>query len=148
MGNWRTVNITGTISDNDVPALRERLGYSYERNFTEQHFGPLSFSTDRPSLAGLNNWVAPTVFACGNLAERDYSVEDVADELRDLVTIAPSMLLKVHCGGDWESEECIATISVGEGIVAVGKAEVAKVAPVSDAQAAGNLMINLYGPQR
>lgn len=145
MGNWRTVNITGTITESDIPALRERLGYSHRRGFlSEQQFGPLSFNIDRPSLCGINDWVRPQVSAVGNLAERDYTPEDVRAELQELLAIAPSMMLVVHCGGDWESEECVATIRTGEGLAVLLPPEVERVEPVSDAQAGFNLMRNLY----
>ena len=102
MGNWRTVNITGTMTAADASALRARLAYTYERGDPGMdNFGPLSFSIESPGLCGLGDWPAGQVSRCGNLAERDYSPEDVAEELRKLVHIAPSMLLKVHCGGDW-----------------------------------------------
>lgn len=143
MGNWRTVNVTGTMSEADAQALRAHLTYDFGDTATFDRFGPLSFSRKSPSLCGLNDWPRETVNACGNLAERDYSVEDVADELRKLVHIAPSMLLKIHCGGEYESDDCIATISVGEGIVAVGKPEQAKVAGPSEAQMLGNFFANL-----
>lgn len=149
MGNWRTVNITGSIDEAEVPLLRERLGYSIGTSSGDpgwEHFGPLSFNRDSPSLCGLNNWVRPVVFACGNLAERDYGVKAVAETLRELLAIAPSMRLKVHCGGDWESETCIATITVANGTVETGPPEVERVAPVSDGQAAGNPQRNLYRP--
>lgn len=125
MGNWRTVSITGSMNARDAASLYEYLGYSYApKNPAMDHFGPLSFNRDQPSLCGLNNWVNTTVNACGNLAERNYSVEDVAEELRKLLSVAGTMLLKVHCGGDWESEKCVATINVGEGLVVVGEPEV------------------------
>lgn len=145
MGNWRLVNVTGTMSARDVAALREYLGYSFSVRDDPawDRFGPLSFDRDKPSPCGLNAWPAERVNACGNLAERDYSAEDVAEELRKLVHVAPSMLLKVHCGGDWESTECVATISAGEGLVAVGKPEVATLQSPSDAQMLGNFYQNL-----
>lgn len=143
MGNWRTVNITGTIAGQHIEPLRERLAYDYDTPNGFDNFGPLSFSRERPSLAGLGNWVRPVVSACGNLAERDYSVRAVADELEKLVHVAPSMLLKVHCGGDWESGNCVATISVGEGVVAVGPPEVEVIAGPSEEQVMGNLFTNL-----
>jgi hypothetical protein len=59
------------------------------------------------------------------------------------VVLAPSMLLKVHCGGEWESEECVATISVGEGLVVTGKPERDTVAEPSVAQMHAHLLTNL-----
>jgi hypothetical protein len=107
------------------------------------NFGPLSFSIESPSLCGLGDWPGEQVDRYGNLAERDYSPEDVAEELRKLVHIAPSMLLKVHCGGDWESDDCVATISVGEGLVVVGKPERETINRPPTEQMMGNLMANL-----
>lgn len=85
-----------------------------------------------PGLAGLGDWVSSQVNACGNLAERDYTVADVATVLAELVQLAPSLRLKVHCGDDWESTTCIATITVGGGGVAVGPAEVESVEGAGD----------------
>lgn len=147
MGNWRTVNMTGTMSEQDAAALREYLGYSHRfvtsgaaRDPAWERFGPLSFNREQPSLCGLNDWPAPVVNRIGNLAERGYSVEDVAETLRELLTIAGTMMLKVHCGADWEELDCVATISVGEGLVAVGKPEVARIEEIPDAQAEANLL--------
>lgn len=140
MGNWRSVNITGTIAGADIPALRERLGYSHRRgSLADQDFGPLSFDIDKPSLCGINDWVRPQVSAVGNLAERDYSPEDVRAELKQLLAIAPSMMLTVHCGGNWESEECVATIRTGEGLAVLLPPEVETIAGISDEQAMANL---------
>ena len=145
MGNWRTVNITGTIArQSEVDALRKHLDYEPgggEGDYS--HFGPLSFNSTRPSLCGVGDWPALQVDRCGNLAERDYSVEDVAETLRELVHIAPSMLLKVHCGADYESDECIATISVGEGLVVVGEPERETIDGPPESQMLTNLFTNL-----
>ncbi len=149
MGNWRTVNMTGTIArQSEVDALREYLDYGRGGGIGDyEHFGPLSFSTTSPGLCGLGNWPALQIARYGNLAERDYSVQDVAETLRELVLIAPTMLLKVHCGADWEADECIATISVGEGIVAIGKPEKETIDGPSEEQVRENLMQNLYRPR-
>ena len=145
MGNWMTVNITGTIArQSEVDALRARLDYEPGGGIGDySHFGPLSFNSTRPGLCGVGDWPALRIDRCGNLAERDYSVEDVAETLRELVHIAPSMLLKVHCGGEYESDECVATISVGEGLVVVGKPERETVDGPPDAQMFGNLLRNM-----
>jgi Tfp pilus assembly protein FimT len=143
MGNWRTVNITGTIDAAETTAVREHLAYDYDDTASLRNFGPLSFNPHRPSLAGIGDWVNTEVSARGNLAERDYDVEDVAKVLRHLVILAPSMDLKVHCGDDWESTDCIATITVSGGRVEVGPPEVPHVAPVSDGEVLTNLLANL-----
>jgi hypothetical protein len=103
----------------------------------------LAFSSVHPGLCGLGAWPAETVSRCGNLHERDYSVRDVAKALEVLVHIAPSMLLKVHCGGEYESGECVATISVGEGLVVVGKPERETVDGPGEDQMLANLARNM-----
>jgi hypothetical protein len=147
MDNWRTVNITGTMTEEDATALREYLGYSYDRDDPAmERFGPLSFSREKPSLCGLNRWPAAKVSAIGNIAERDYSPRDVARHLRKLVTIAPSMNLVIHCGGDWESARCIATIRVANGLVVMMKQpEVAQIDGISDEQATMNVIRAISG---
>ena len=147
MGNWRTVHVTGTMTAKDAAALREHLGYSYDDMDAPQwkRFGPLSFSAGKPSLCGLNDWPAEQVNRSGNLAERDYSPEDVAGQLRELVGIAPSMMIVIHCGGDWESLRCAATIRVGEGVVAVGKPEVAQIEEMPESEAIDNLLRAIGG---
>lgn len=83
------------------------------------------------------------MFACGNLAERDYTVADVAEVLVELAGLAPSLRVKVHCGGDNETTGCVATIAVADGTVVVGPVEVPQVAPVTDEQARGRLLSHL-----
>jgi hypothetical protein len=146
MGNWRTVNITGTIAADEVGPLRERLSYSYDRPDGFDNFGSLSFNRERPSLCGIGDWPATSVSAIGNLAERGYSPEDVRAELERLLEIAPSMMLTVHCGGDYETDECVATIRTGEGLAVLLPPEVEKIAEIPGAQAFGNLMANLIRP--
>lgn len=131
MGNWRTVNIFGTISEDEVPLLQERLSYSLDSNENVENFTPLSYEPGRPSMFGLDEWPDTYVSAKGNLAERDYTVEDVAKTLRELVTIAPSMKLNVHCGGENESKICVATIVVSNSKVTVDPPLTDIVYPVS-----------------
>lgn len=149
MGNWRTVNVVGTMTEQDAAALRRYLGYSLRdlHDPATLRFGPLSFDRDQPSLCGIGDWPAPAVNRAGNLAERDYSVESVAEHLRELLTVAGTMLLKVHCGGDWESAKCVATVSVGEGLVVIGKPEVEQIRAISDEQATVNLLRALSAPR-
>ena len=147
MGNWRTVNITGTMAAGHAAKLRDLLddrdNIGTAGDVWDQAYACLSFSSTRPGLCGFGAWPAERVNAAGNLAERNFSVEDVAEALRALVQHAPTMLLKVHCGGEYESDECIATISVGEGLVVVGKPEVEKIVPPPEGQMLGNLLTNM-----
>jgi hypothetical protein len=134
MGNWRTVEMHGTMSAADAVLLRKALDwgdYLRDRRHEDMPLDVecLSFSTVTPGLAGLGAWPAETVNRCGNLHERDYSVADVHRALEVLVHLAPSLLLKVHCGGERESDVCVATISVGEGLVVTGRPEARSASP-------------------
>lgn len=132
MGNWRTVQIIGTCDKADLDALKGAVtvGDDYEGFHCLCYCGP--------SICGLGNWPAETINAIGNLAERDYSVDSVADALRDLVTAAPSLNVKIHCGGDWEDRTCIATLIAGGGSVTVAEPEIAELPEISQAQMADN----------
>lgn len=152
MGNWRTVNVVGTMSAADAAKLRDLLDwgdYMRRGSFASGDLQPppeaecLSFSSASPGLCGLGAWPAETMNRCGNLHERDYSVADVHRAVEILVRLAPSMLLKVHCGGEYESDVCVATISVGEGLVVIGKPEQATVSAPSTAQMYANLVTNM-----
>jgi hypothetical protein len=135
MGNWRTVNITGTMSAEHAAVLLDLLdkGPDYRRD-VPRDAECLAFSRATPSLCGLNAWPAAEMNRSGNLAERNYSVDDVTLALQVLVHHAPSMLLKVHCGGEYESDECVATVSVGEGLVVVGKPEREEISGIPDSR--------------
>lgn len=97
----------GTCAPEDVRKLSAALdmGDSYE------HFGPLSNSG---GLAGLNDWAGTTIDRIGNLAERNYSPEQVADHLRKIVAVVPSLIARIDCGADYEADGCVATVIVGE----------------------------------
>jgi hypothetical protein len=135
MGNWRTVNIIGTFDPSEVDAARRYLAADHE-SWMAGRVGPLSISD---GLCSLGEWPATTVMTAGNLYERNYSVQDVADHLTSLVVVAPSARLKVHCGDDYGSHTCIATITVTDDLVTVGDPEVPTVAPVPDDAATGRL---------
>jgi hypothetical protein len=121
MGNWRTVNIIGTFDPAEVEAARRHLTVDED---AYENVGPLSISS---GLAALGDWPAPSVAATGNLYERDYSVQDVANHLWTLLAVAPKTQLKIHCGNDWESTQCVATITVADGTVRVADPEVSSV---------------------
>ena len=149
MGNWRTVNMIGQISrQSEVDALRAYLDFS-RRGWIARSIpmGPLSFSTSFPGLCGMNDWPALSIRRAGNLAERNYSVKNVADQLAEILPLAPTLLLQVHCGADWESDKCIATVSVGEGLVAAGPPQIATLTGPTEEQILRNFAINMLRPQ-
>ena len=138
MGNWRTVTIRGHIDPAEAAELRRSLTIDLrDPNADWDAFGPLTITE---GLVGLGDWVSADIDTGGNLAERDYDVDDVADHLRKVVTIAPSAELKVHCGDEWESKTCVATITVSGGRVEVGPPEVVEVTGVPEGQAMARLL--------
>lgn len=147
MGNWRTVSIVGTVPPEQVAPLRAALLYDFMSDDAAEHekSGPLAF-TDRGSLCGLGDWPRESVDTGGNCFERDYDVEDIAAQLVKLVKVAPEMALKVHCGGDYEDEKCIATVTVAGGRVSVGPAEVDTVHGVPQAESMGRMFGFLMRP--
>jgi hypothetical protein len=147
MGNWRTVTLKGTVPADEVEPLRDSVRYDYMSDDAGEHekYGPLAYSP-RGSLCGLGGWPSETVDSGGNCFERDFDVEDIAEHLRRLVKVAPGMSLKVHCGGDWEDEKCVATVTVADGVVTVGEPEVAAVHGVPQAESMARMMGFLMRP--
>lgn len=127
MGNWRTVTIIGTCSQEDV----RRLADAIEVDADYANFHCLSAAG---GLCGLPSWAATTIHVTGNLAERDYSVEAVAEQLKLLAWAAPSLAVKVHCGGDYEDTVCVATITVKHKDVAIGPPEVDGIEAIPEGQ--------------
>jgi hypothetical protein len=133
VGNWRTVNINGTITND------EDLRRAHEFLTPDADYSNWTCLSYQDGLAGLGRWAAPRIRACGNLSERDYSVDDVAEALNGLVDhigrVTCTFRAKVHCGGDWEDERCVATVTVAYGgagtIVTIGPPEVARVETAS-----------------
>jgi len=113
VGNWRTVDIVGTIPASQLEQVRHfvNTGKDWGRFHCLSYYGP--------SLGGLNDWVRENVNVTGNLSERDYDVMDVAEVLGQIVEIAPGVELTVHCGGEWEDRICIASIVASKGEVTV-----------------------------
>lgn len=128
MGNWRTVHVTGQCATAHVPALRRFLGADYaDDNWGCLHNG---------GICGLQNWADESIDAVGNLAERDFTVEDVAEEVRKIIRdVAPSLRVRIDCGGDWETLSCVATVLTDEdGTVRVSDPMVAAIPEISKTQ--------------
>jgi hypothetical protein len=140
MGNWRHAQLRGTLASRDIAAAEDFVSVDYER------WHPLAYNpVSGPGLGSLGMWVAEEIHADGNLSERDYSDDSVVDTLRRLVEVAPSLVLKVHLGDDWESEICTSTITVFEGAVDLGEPEVRTVPGVSNSVAFRRLLAYLAG---
>jgi hypothetical protein len=124
--NKRAVWLVGTVSAEDLPALQGlvRTGRNYIGFHALCHYGP--------SLDGLNDWPAQAMDAVGNLAAHGYTVEEIAEVLLWAAAAAPSLALKVHCGGDYEDAGVVATITVAGLEVTIGPPEVPRLRPTSD----------------
>lgn len=126
MGDWRTVQIVGTCAASEVEALRKAIdpGADYENHHCLN-------GSDR-SIAGLRNWGAEKINAHGNLAERNYDPDDVARQLEKLAIVAPSLAVKVHCGGNYEDKTCVATVILQDGKAVIGSPEVKRIAEFAE----------------
>jgi hypothetical protein len=142
MGNWMTVMIEGEIPADEVGPLTDWLqGPRFDGGSLDdpewERVGPLTISG---GLAGLGAWPAETVMRIGNCYERDYTPESVADQLRAAMAVAPGMDLKVHCGGDYESSDVIASVLARGGEVGVGEPSRARLPDIPQEQIEANLM--------
>lgn len=135
MGNWRTVQIVGTCAAAEVPALGRALnpGPDY-RNFHCLVNG---------GLFGLPNWAAEQISVIGNLAERGYDPDAVARTLTKLAAVAPSLAVKVHCGGDYEAAECVATVTLAGGVATMGPPEIAAIPDIDEDQVEAQMVHHL-----
>ena len=133
MGNWTTVHISGTCNAEDVPALKAavNVGESWKAFHCLCNTG---------GICGLGDWADEEMSVTGNLAERDYGVKDVAGQLRELARIAPSLTLKVHVGGEYESLDCVATVNCINGSVTIDDAEIKTLTPIPQGQIEANLI--------
>lgn len=140
MGNWRSVELVGTCDPDEVEALHRACLHDWEGvgREDEDSWHALSYGV-KPSLCGLHGWPAEEIHAWGNLAERDFGVESVREALERLARAAPSLHLKVHCGGDYEDKTCIATVTLEGGKAITGPPEIQKVREKSD----GDITLNL-----
>jgi hypothetical protein len=138
MGNWRSVKIVGSCDASEVRKLKDFINCSNYDDF--DNFCPLSFTG---GLVGLPLWPAKHIDATGNLAERGYDEDSVAECLNLLAKIAPSLKLKVHMGGDDEDKKCVATVVLENGKVEIDEPQIDKIGEVSKSQATNNLMAQL-----
>ncbi len=131
MGNWRTVYIVGTCPEGEVQPLTDALyaGKDYE------NFGPLCW-LDQAGLCGLGKWPRQKINRVGNLAERDYGVDQVVEHLTKAVELskATGLDIKIHCGDENEKDNCVATITCKDGKVEVGEPEIGVIPDIPDDQ--------------
>lgn len=134
MGNWHRVKIEGTCGASDVNALRQHLFASFD----DARWGCLH----NGGICGLPNWAAENIDAVGNLGERDFTPDSVAEELFKIAQVAPSLAVTVHFGADNEGDACVKSIVLKGGAVTVEDPKIAEV-PVLDGEAMRNNLMNM-----
>jgi len=115
MGNWRTVELKGKVTNRDE--IEKMIDYLTvdQNSCTSQAYNDeifyLQFGT---GLYGINQWINNdgSIDICGNVYERDCAIEDLHNELSILAAKFPSLELILHVGGDYESTECILSFIV------------------------------------
>lgn len=134
MGNWTTVNIIGTCPADELPKLHQFVN-AYKDNDNWDMFHCLC---NTGGLAGLGDWTGTTINAKGNLAERDYSYDSVAEELQKIGQMCPTADIKVHVGGDHETLTCIKTVHLQNGTVEIKEPEIHQLEDMSHEQFRAN----------
>ena len=140
MGNWTTVNIKGTCDADELPALRDAVSLDY----SDEDWHCL---TGGGGICGLPVWAFERIDVTGNLAERDYGHQDIADTLEWIMKKAPSLDVKVHVGGDYESLDCVATITAKDGKASIGDPEVERLEDIDQGQMQANFLAQLMKPR-
>ena len=138
MGNWTTVHIEGTVPTDELRAAKAFVDVGDD-------FSNFHCLCRTRGICGLGNWPAEKINRVGNLAERDYDAESVASTLRDLAKVAPNASLKVHVGGDYESDDCVATVKLEAGQVEILPPEKEKIPDIPQEQISFNLLSALRG---
>lgn len=141
MGNWRTVDMRGSISKADVQSICDEL--SDQNGWVT----PAECLTMGRSICGIDQWVRPdgTIDTSGNLAERDYDNDDIERALTYLAEKYPSLELTLHSGSDWESLECSATFHVKDGVVTRCEPELSTIRGIDPSTMKERLAGFIYG---
>jgi hypothetical protein len=130
MGNWRTVNLVGTLSTEDAKKVHDYLELNYQHNdWNCLHNG---------GIYGLPNWGETIIDCVGNLAERNYDAEDILEELEKIAIFAPSLSIIVHCGGNYESNECVSSIVFNQGKGEIVEPLIDKIGEIPSSQIGDN----------
>ena len=151
MGNWRTIEIQGHMAAEEAVQLREDLTYDYMSDAAKE---PISVclcwgggGRSPMSIGGLGMWVKKDGLLAGqgNLFERDYGVEDVKRGLERIAAKYPTFTAVVHCGGDYESAECVASLFAARGQVWQVDPLVQTVGGAPDSVIEGRLLKAVFG---
>jgi len=144
MGNWRRVQIKGSVSVEDQPALAHwiNIGDEYDRFHCLCQPGP-------GGICGLGPWGdVAEINALGNLAERDFTITDVVEAFEEAVNVAPSLDVLCHVGNDHEANDCVGTVAVKGGRVVKVGAMVEEIPEIDTASLRGRMFDTLVNAQR
>ena len=140
MGDWMTVQIKGTCAPEEVAALRKAVDAGPDYANFHCLCGGLG-------VFGLPNWARPNIDVAGNCAERNYNAESVAETLAQIAKAVPSLAVKVHCGGAYESKECVATVTLANGKATIGPPEIERLEEFSDDDIEARFLKVLLNPR-
>lgn len=144
MGNWRTVNVIGNVSEEEAIPMRQILASknNWDENIDYNSLPPIDCFKFVDSLCGLDEWVKPNgnINAIGNLAERDYDNDDIEKALKYLAEKFPSLELTLHSGSDYEDLTCSATFIVKDGKVIKEKPQIEKLQEINQDMMFGRMM--------
>ena len=96
-------------------------------------------------LCGLGGWVQQRPNAVGNLAERDYSVDDVKEVMEMIGKKWPGVKLTIHCGGENESDTVVNTLELSDGKVKKLKPKMETLPGMSEELMEGRMKQAIYG---
>lgn len=146
MGNWRRVWIVGTCPHEQAIALSRALRADDLRAYMAGEPLPEDWPASHclkigDGLCGLPDWPNMSrIDAIGNLYERNYTPEDVRDAAeRYVLPVAPGIDALIHCGGDYESDECVATVAVAQGRAELRPPTIPKLPPIPEEQIADRM---------
>lgn len=119
MGNWITVNAIGKVDIEEARVMIDMLKYDNKTytSIAEKELGVFYLQFGK-GVFGLNQWINEdgSIFAAGNVFERDCDVEDLVNELSALANKFTSLDMELHIGDWYESLKCVATVKVKNGI--------------------------------
>jgi len=124
--------MVGTCAKEDVPALRRHL----DVDPVNPSWGPLH----NGGVCGLPNWGLERIDVVGNLGERDLTEDDVVDALEEAAMVAPSLNVRVHMGGGYESAKCVSTVFLDDGEALVEPPGIEEIPEITEEQMTGNML--------
>ena len=126
MGNWRTVSIKGSMDVNEAAKMIKEL------RSDETWMLPAACFHIHQSVCGLGVWINEngSIDRVGNLAERDFNLEDIEYGLVYLAANYPSLQITLHAGDDYEDLTCVASFVVKDGSVTRVPPQIEKLPPI------------------